>query len=53
MLWTQTLGTMHLARIRVGVKQVAPAIPALFTIAPERAIDSCVEAALAAARVRH
>jgi AcrR family transcriptional regulator len=52
-LWTQTLGTMHLARSGVGVKQVAPEIPALFAIAPERAIDSCVAAALAAAGVRH
>jgi AcrR family transcriptional regulator len=52
-LWTQTLGTMHLARIRVGVRQAAPDIPALFSIAPERAVESCVAAALAAAGVRH
>jgi AcrR family transcriptional regulator len=51
-LWTQTLGTMHLARIRVGIKQAAPGIPALFSVAPERAIESCVAAALAAAGVR-
>jgi AcrR family transcriptional regulator len=51
-LWTQTLGTMHLARIRVGVKQLAPDIPALFAIEPERAVESCVAAALAAAGVR-
>jgi hypothetical protein len=51
-LWTQTLGTMHLARSGVGVKQVAPDIPGLFTIAPERTIDSCVAAALAAAGAR-
>jgi AcrR family transcriptional regulator len=50
-LWTQTLGTMHLARIRVGIKQIAPGIPALFTVEPERAIESCVAAALAAAGV--
>ena len=48
-LWTQTLGTMHLARSGVGVREAAPDIPALFAIAPERAIDSCVAAALAAA----
>jgi AcrR family transcriptional regulator len=52
-LWTQTLGTMHLARIRVGVRQVAPGIPALFSVAPEQAIESCVAATLAAAGVRH
>ena len=51
-LWTQTLGTMHLARSGVGVKQVAPEIPALFAIAPERAIESCVATALAAAGAR-
>ena len=48
-LWTQTLGTMHLARIRVGVKQAAPGIPALFSIAPEQVVETCVRSALAAA----
>jgi AcrR family transcriptional regulator len=52
-LWTQTLGTMHLARIRVGVRQAAPGIPALFSIEPERVVDTCVQSALAAAAVRH
>jgi AcrR family transcriptional regulator len=51
-LWTQTLGTMHLARIRVGVRQAAPGIPALFSIAPERVVETCVAAALASAGVR-
>jgi hypothetical protein len=50
-LWTQTLGTMHLARIRVGIREAAPGIPALFAIAPERVVESCVQAALAAAGV--
>jgi len=45
-LWTQTLGTMHLARSGVGVRQVAPDIPALFTIAPERVVETCVSSAL-------
>ena len=48
-LWTQTLGTMHLARIRVGVKQAAPGIPALFSIAPDQVVETCVRSALAAA----
>lgn len=26
-LWTQTLGTMHLARLRVGLRQAAPGFP--------------------------
>jgi AcrR family transcriptional regulator len=46
-LWTQTLGVMHLARIRVGVKQAAPGIPELFTIAPEQVVETCVSNALA------
>lgn len=46
-LWTQTLGTMHLARIRVGLRQDAPGIPGLFSISPESVIDTCVENAFA------
>jgi AcrR family transcriptional regulator len=45
-LWTQTLGAMHLARIRVGVREAAPGIPALFAIESERVIESCVASAL-------
>ncbi len=41
-LWTETLGMMHLARIRVGVRQSAPGVPELFTIAPERVIETVV-----------
>jgi AcrR family transcriptional regulator len=47
-LWTQTLGAMHLARIRVGIRQAAAGIPELFTIEPERVVESCVQSALAA-----
>ena len=39
---------MHLARIRVGMREAAPGIPALFSIAPERVVESCVQAALQA-----
>lgn len=46
-LWTQTLGTMHLARIGVGVRTVE-GVPDLFAVAPERVVASCVAAALAA-----
>jgi AcrR family transcriptional regulator len=46
-LWTQVLGTMHLARIGVGVRQAAPGFPALFTIAPEKVVRTCVESARA------
>jgi AcrR family transcriptional regulator len=46
-LWTQTLGAMHLARIGVGVRRVAPGIPDLFTVKPDQIVRSCVESALA------
>jgi hypothetical protein len=46
-LWTQVLGATHLARIRVGVRQVAPGIPELFTVDPERLVDTCVASVLA------
>ena len=45
-LWTQALGVMHLARIRVGVRQAAPGVPALFSITPDRTVESCVRGAL-------
>ena len=51
-LWTQALGTMHLARIGVGIKQAAPGIPALFRVAPEDVARSCVAAALATVGAR-
>src|SRR5215217_6560752 len=35
-LWTQVLGTMHLARVGVGVRQGSPGMPELFSVAPER-----------------
>lgn len=46
-LWTQVLGATHLARIRVGVRQAAPGIPELFTVAPEQLARTCVDSALA------
>jgi len=50
LLWTQTLGVMHLARIGVGVREAAPAVPALFALTPERIVDSCVQSAMATVR---
>ena len=52
LLWTQTLGAMHLARIRVGVRQAAPGIPGLFSVAPEQVVRSCIESALATVGAR-
>jgi AcrR family transcriptional regulator len=45
-VWTQALGVMHLARTGVGVRQAAPGVPALFSITPDRAVESCVNGAL-------
>ncbi len=45
-LWTQALGVMHLARIRVGVRQAAPGVPALFAVAPEDVVRTCVRIAM-------
>jgi AcrR family transcriptional regulator len=49
-LWTQVLGTMHLARVGVGVREVGPGAPELFTVAPERVVRTCVDSALALVR---
>jgi AcrR family transcriptional regulator len=46
-LWTQTLGIMHLARIRVGVRQAAPGVPELFVVTPDQVMETAVRAALA------
>lgn len=46
-LWTQVLGTMHLARSRVGLRQLGPGVPELFKIDPERLIETCVATARA------
>ncbi len=46
-LWTQTLGVMHLARIGVGVRQVAPNVPELFRVEPEQVTRVCVDNATA------
>ena len=48
-LWTQGLGIMHLARIRVGVRQAAPGVPDLFSVDPDRVVRTCVDGAMAAA----
>jgi AcrR family transcriptional regulator len=47
LLWTQTLGAMHLPRIGVGVKQAGPGVPGLFTIEPDEIVASCVRSAMA------
>ena len=51
-LWTQTLGIMHLARIRVGIRQLAPGVPGLFKVEPEEIARTCVDSAMAAVGAR-
>jgi len=51
-LWAQALGTMHLARIRVGIRQAAPGIPELFRVEADRVARTCVEAMLATVGAR-
>ena len=46
-LWTQVLGAMHLARIRVGLRRLSPGVPDLFRVTPEQVARSCVESAMA------
>ena len=52
-LWTQMLGTMRLARLRVGLRQAAPGVPALFSISPDRVFETCIANALTTAGVKH
>src|SRR5919202_4187868 len=49
-LYTQVLGTMHLARIGAGVRESAPGVPDVFELAPEQVRRACVEDALALVR---
>jgi AcrR family transcriptional regulator len=46
-LWTSALGTMHLARIGVGVRLAAPGAPAVFAVDPQRVRQACIDAAVA------
>lgn len=49
-LWTQSLGLMHLARIRVGLRRTGD-LPELFKVDPEDVVRTCVQSALATAGV--
>jgi AcrR family transcriptional regulator len=51
-MYAQVLGTMHLARVRIGVTEAAPGVPTVFRIDPERVRRDCVEDALALAHAR-
>lgn len=49
LLYAETIGVMHLARLRTGVTRDGAGLPAAFEIAPEAARDAAVRAALLAA----
>ena len=51
-LYAQTLGTMHLARVGIGVRQAAAAIPEAFPVPAGEVRDACVADALAAVGAR-
>jgi hypothetical protein len=46
-LWTQMTGSMHLLRIRVGVRRAGPDMPGLFRVQPEQVVETCVRSAIA------
>jgi AcrR family transcriptional regulator len=48
-MWTKMLGAMNLARIGVGVRELAPGVPGLFEVTPEQVVRTCVDDALVAA----
>jgi AcrR family transcriptional regulator len=50
-LYTQVLGSMHLARAGVGVREAAPGVAETFEIDPERVREACLEDALGIARI--
>ena len=50
-LYAQVLGSMHLARVGVGVRESAPGVAETFDLNPERVREACVRDALALARI--
>jgi AcrR family transcriptional regulator len=50
-IYTQVLGSMHLARVGVGVREAAPGVAETFELEPERVREACVQDALALARI--
>jgi AcrR family transcriptional regulator len=52
-LYTQTLGTMHLARIGVGVRMGSSGVPEPFPIDPRRVQEACIADVLASVGARN
>ena len=50
-LYAQVLGSTHLARVGVGVRESAPGVAETFELDPERVRAACVQDALALARI--
>ncbi len=50
-MYVQVLGSMHLARAGVGVREEAPGVAATFPLDPQRVCEACIQDALALARV--
>lgn len=51
-LYTQVLGSLHLARVGVGIRRAAPGVPESFAITREQMRAACVQDALALARIQ-
>jgi AcrR family transcriptional regulator len=50
-IYTQLLGSLHLARVGVGIREAAPGVAETFEITPERMREACLQDALALARI--
>jgi len=50
-IYTQVLGSLHLARVGVGIREAAPGVAETFEITAERMRDACVQDALALAHI--
>lgn len=50
-MYAQVLGTIHLARSGVGIREAAPGVAETFDLEPDRIRDACIEDVLALARI--
>lgn len=46
-LWTQMLGAMHLARLGIGLRNLAPGVPGVFAVAADEVVETSVASAMA------
>lgn len=46
-LWTQMLGAMHLARLGIGLRNLAPGMPGVFPVAADEVVRTSVASAMA------